>query len=205
MKKILLFALLSVFVIASCKKKEPNPSTVVTASYPKITFSQQYYSVPVGSVRPLVQATAYDSFYKQSLRIITIDSSINTFVPGFYTGTIYAQNQYGFVTYANYYVAVTNVSDIQDLSGHWKQFTPNDSFSTNIVKLATGLYSTSNVDGVNVFTNPTGVVSDYFVAIDASDIIFANSGYIGTVIDNPAPGVDTIRYTTATGMVTFTH
>lgn len=195
---------MSLLVVSSCKKKEYNPSTVVTASFPKITFTTKYYSIGVGTVRPVVQATAYDSFYKQSCKLITVDSAINTFVPGFYTGTVWAQNQYGYVTYGTYYVAVTNVSSSMDLSGHWIQSPTNDSISTNVVKLANGLYTSDNVNGVNIYTDAADIVKDYFVVTGNTTIAFA-SGNTGTLSYVALPGVSSMSYSTPTGSVVFSR
>ncbi len=38
MKKVLLLSLLSILIISSCKKKDHNVSTVVTASFPTIVL-----------------------------------------------------------------------------------------------------------------------------------------------------------------------
>ena len=202
MKKILLFTVLSLFVFAACKKQQDNPSTVITASYPKITFAQKYYSIPLGTVRPEVQATAYDSFYKETVRIITFDSTINNFVPGVYMATLLAQSSHGYATLDTYYVAVTNVANTMDLSGNWNQVPVNDSTSTTIVKLANGLYSSNNVNGVNLYTDPTNVVYDLFAVTTNTTIVFL-SGNTATLTYNASPLVSTMSYTTPSGIVTF--
>jgi hypothetical protein len=206
MKKILLLSIFSLLVVAACKKKEYNPSTVVTASFPKITVTQRYYSIPVGGVRPIVQATAYDPFYQKSLPIVTIDSSINNFVAGFYTGFITSQNQYGYVSSEPYYVAVTNISPLLDLSGRWIQSTLNDSFSTDITRVpsANGLYFSNNVNGVNYFTDTTNIVGGYFVVTSPTTLIFDN-GTPGTLVFVPIPGDTTMSYITPNGPITFSH
>ena len=198
MKRIFLLSILSLLVISACKKVENNPNTVVTASFPKITYTQQFYSVNVGGVRPTVQATAYDKFYNQNCKIITIDSNVNTFVPGIYTATIYASNSYGFTTYSNYYVAVTSVASSMDLSGKWIQAPGNDSTATIVTKLANGFYSSNNVDGVNIFLAPSLQVSDYFVVTSNTNILF-NSGNTATLAYVALPGVSSMSYTSSTG------
>ena len=189
---------MSLLVISACKKVENNPSTVVTASFPKITFTSKYYSINVGGVRPTVLATAYDTFYKQSCKIVTIDSNVNTFVPGIYKATIYASNTYGFTTYASYYVAVTSVASTMDLSGKWIQAAGNDSTATIVTKLANGFYSSNNVDGVNIFLAPSLQVSDYFVVTSNTNILF-NKGTTATLTYVALPGVSTMSYTSSTG------
>jgi len=192
-------------MIGACKRQQDNPSTVVTASYPTIIFGQKYYSITVGSVRPTVNATAYDSFYKQSCQIVTIDSTIHNFVPGVYRGVIYATGQYGYTTYDTYYVAVTGVSAAlsAQLAGHWMQNPLNDSISTNVTELATGLYSSSNVNGVNIYTNPTGVVYDLFALTSNTTIQFFTSGTVGTLSYTAIAGDTTMSYATPTGSVVF--
>jgi hypothetical protein len=103
------------------------------------------------------------------------------------------------VSIDTYYVAVTNVASSMDLSGHWIQFPSNDSFSTNITKLANGLYSSNNVDGVNFFLNTAGVIQDYFVVTSNTSFMFTSSGTVGTLSYVPLPGVSTMTYTSSTG------
>ncbi len=204
MKKIVLFSLLSALIITACKRQQDNPSTVVTASYPKITLTTKYYSIPVGAVRPTVAATAYDSFYKQSIQIVTIDSAIHNFVPGLYRGRVSATNQYGYTSYASYWVAVTGVSPAltDGIAGHWIQPALSDSFATNITMLANGLFLSSNVNGVNIYSNPTGVVADIFALTSNTTLVFS-SGRTGTLSYIPIAGDTTMTYATPTGSVTF--
>ena len=204
MKKIVIISVLSVFIFSACKRQQDNPSTVVTASYPKITMTEKYYSIPVGAVRPTVLATAYDTFYKVSVPIVTIDSAIHNFVPGLYEGTISATNQYGYSSYANYWVAVTGVSTAltSGIAGTWIQPALSDSFSTTITMLANGLFSSSNVNGVNIYTNPTGVVSDIF-ALTSNTTLEFSSGTTGTLTYIPVAGDTSMTYSTPTGSVTF--
>ena len=206
MKKIILFSVLSVFIITACKRQQDNPSTVVTASYPVIKLTTKYYSIPVGAVRPTVAATATDTFYKVSVPIVTIDSAIHNFTPGLYEGTITATNQYGYTSYAYYWVAVTGVSTAltSGLAGHWIQAALNDSFSTDITELANGLFSSSNVNGVNIYSNPTGVVKDIFALTSNTTIAFS-SGNTGTMNYIPIAGDTSMTYSTPSGSVTFSR
>jgi len=201
MKKILLLAVLSIIIIPACKKQQNNPSIVVTASFPTITLSAKYYSIPVGGLHPTVQATAYDSFYHESCKIVTIDSGINSFVAGFYTGYITAKNLYGFVSYDTYYVAVTNISGALDISGTYT--TPsNDSITTVVSRLATGFYSTSNYSAVNSITNASAATSALFVITSGTTIVF-NDGTPGILGLIPVLDDTTFSYNTAAGSVTF--
>jgi hypothetical protein len=213
MKKILLFTVLLTMVIASCKKKVNNPSITVTASFPTITFTPtMYFSIPVGGALPSNIATAYDSFYKQTLSVILIDSGVHNLVPGLYTGVATAKSQYGYVTNATYYVAVTNISGTENLSGNWYQIPPlpGDSTATMVAQLANGFYSTSNVTGVNTVTDPADVTPAIFAVINDTTIQFGPS--VAGTITSPTGTLNTtmhvlgdtsMTYATAAGTLTF--
>jgi len=204
MKKIILLSLLALAVYSSCRKMQDNPSITVTASFPLITFQQQYYSIPVGGVRPTVLATAIDTFYKQTCKIVTIDSNVNTLVPGLYTAQVSAQNKYGYVSYANYYVAVTSVSDALDLSGVYTN-PLNDSITAVVYKLATGLFYISNYNGVNNVSNAAGITPGYFAVTNltsANNMSFT-TGVTGTLSLVAVAGDTALVYNTSVGAVDF--
>lgn len=177
MKKILLFAVLLTMVIASCKKKITNPSITVTVSFPTINFTSgtSYYSIPVGGALPAGIATAYDSFYKENLSVVLIDSGVNNLVPGIYTAVATATSKYGYVKDTTYYVAVTSFTGSLNLSGNWYQIpllSGGDSTATTVQLLANGFYSTSNVIGANTFTDAANVLSALFVVTSDTTILF---------------------------------
>lgn len=204
MKKIFLLSFLSVVAFISCKKNQDNPSITVTASFPKITFQQQYYSIPVGGVRPTVLATAYDTFYKQTCKVVTIDSNVNTLVPGLYTAEVTAQNKYGYVSYANYYVAVTSVPDALDISGIYTD-PLNDSITAVVYKLTTGLFSISNYNGANNVSDPSGLTTGMFAVTNltsANNMSFT-TGITGTLSLVAVAGDTALVYTTSAGAVDF--
>jgi len=214
MKKIFLFAVLLTIVIASCKKKQNNPSITVTVSYPTITFAPtMYFSIPVGGALPSNIATAYDSFYRQSLSVVLIDSSVHNLVPGLYTAIATATSKYGYISNSTYYVVVTNVSTTEDLSGNWYQIPlpmGGDSTATNVQKLANAFYSTSNVTGVNMVTDPVDVTPAIFAVINDTTIQFGPS--VAGSITSPTGilytgthvlGDTTMTYATAAGTLVF--
>lgn len=181
MKKLLILSILAVGVIAGCKKKDSLVSQVVTVSYPTVTItSGQYFSFPVGG-GPLpsansITATAYDSFYRQSLPVVVDASTLTNLSPGLYIATVSAKNKYGFVGYNYVYVAITNVSDTMDLSGlYWRAGVPggNDSANpANVYKLARGLYMTDNVGGVDTGTQKASVIPAVFAVTSLSTLDF---------------------------------
>ena len=182
MKKILIFSLLVSVLASSCKKDPGDPSITVTAYTTVITVSgDQYYSIPVGGNLPSVTATAYDTFYDAGrhhpLAVVQDASSLDNTTPGLYTITLSASNQYGFVTHKSVYVAVTNESAALDISGTYiRTVSPaNPNRVAHITKLATGMFMTDNVGGVDVTDPTTGAkVSAVFVAIDDATIDFGS-------------------------------
>jgi hypothetical protein len=171
MKKIILLSLLSVALFIGCKKKDKVGSMVVTASFPTVSITgSQYYSIPVGGTFPTINATAYDSFYKQSYATVIDQSTVNNNVPGLYAVSVSAKNQYGYVGYTTVFVAVTNVSDSLNLAGFYLRGA-NPAFVT---KLARGLFMTSNVGGDDTATQASSVIPAVFAVTSDSTIDFGS-------------------------------
>jgi hypothetical protein len=209
MKKILLIAVLFSIAIASCIKKDATTSTVVTASYPTISFlNGQYFSVNLNAPYPTVTISATDSFYNPCDTVV-IDSAIHTNAAGLYVGTASAKNAKGFISYANFYVAVTNVSPQMNLAGNWypsSGFVILDSGAAKITKLANGLYMTNNIGAVNIYTADSLMVSGIFAVTDLTTIVFPanNTNYVSPGTLSMLPGDTTITYMSSTGQtITF--
>lgn len=188
MKKILLLSVVAVLAYAGCKKKENTVSTLVTVSYPTITIqTPKYYSFPVGggplptstpnAVNSII-ATAYDSFYHQKITPVIDVSHLSNLAPGLYVATLSAKNSYGFIGYAYVYVAITSVPDTMDISGtYWGVVAPADTSKRNatiVSKVATGLYTTSNVAGVDTGTAKTSVIPAVFAVTSSTTIDFGS-------------------------------
>lgn len=175
MKKIFLLAILAGVAFAGCKKKESTVSVVYTYSAPIITIAgAQYYSIPVGGALPTISATAYDTFYLESYPVILDQSKLDNLTPGLYTVLATAKNRYGMTGTKSVYVAVTGVSDTLDVSGWYiRNATPGR--AAHITKLATGMFMTDNVGGVDTSDATTGAkISAVFVATSLTDIDFGS-------------------------------
>ena len=115
MKKIVIVFVLAVIATVGCKKKDNTVSMVVTASTPIVTITgPQYFSIPVGGSLPTIAATAYDTFYRQTLPVVIDQGGLDNTTPGLYSVTASAKNKYGYIGSASVYVAVT--SQLQPLS-----------------------------------------------------------------------------------------
>ena len=173
MKRILIVSALIAVAFASCKKKVSQVSTIVTASYPTVTISSaRFISIPVGGVLPDVNAviaTAYDSFYNESVPVVIDGSNLSNLAPGLYTISVSARNKYGYKGYSNVYVAVTDVHDTVDISGtYWRN---DDTLrAATVTRVSRGLYHTSNLGGVDTSGQPATVIPGYFVMIDDNTI-----------------------------------
>ena len=160
---------------ASCKKTPNDPSITVTVSYPTITVSgAQYYSIPVNGTLPSISATAYDSFYNESCAVVLDLSTLDATTPGLYAVTASAANKYGFVGYKTVYVGVTNEPASLDISGTYIRLATAGRVA-NVTKVATGMFQTDNVGGVDI-TNPgTGAsVTAVFVVTSDTTIDFGS-------------------------------
>ena len=167
MKKILIASFFGVVTFAACKKKEDTVSRLISVSYPTVHItSQKYFSFPVGG-GPMpnantIIATAYDSFYHESIKPVIDASKLSSIVPGLYIATVSAKNSYGFIGYDYVYVAITNMNDTTDISGPYVNPVYND--TVHVTKLAAGLYRTDNVAGLpNAAFNSKLIVPGYFV------------------------------------------
>ncbi len=173
MKKIIIFSLLMSVGFASCKKDPGNPSLTVTVSYPTITLTgAQYYSIAVGGNLPSIAATAYDSFYRESDAVVMDLSSLDASTPGLYAVTASATNKYGFVGNKTVYVGVTNEPSTFDISGTYIRLATAGCVA-HVTKVATGMFLTDNVGGVDITVPSTGAaVPAVFVVTSDSTIDF---------------------------------
>lgn len=145
MKKIILF-FACIALLASCRKRDENVSTVEVVSYPTITLSgDQYFSIPVGGTLPTIAATAYDSFYNEVCDVTYDASVIDNTTPGLYSVPMASKNHFGFIGRTSVYVAVTDIADSIDLSGTYVRGATGG--TANVSKVARGLYETDNVGG----------------------------------------------------------
>ena len=194
MKKIFLFSVLFAIVAASCKKNPGDPSITVTASFPTITFiSGNHFAIPKGGTLPSGAsiATAYDSFYKVSCPIVVIDSTVHALVPGLYKATATAQNKYGYVSSATYYVAVTDLPNGNlNLAGVYQLSGGGTYFENDISPYVSDYYLMNNFAGDSTGMGSTAL----FALINDSTIAFtgANYGLTGTL--GLAVGDTTISY-----------
>ena len=199
MKKIIILSFAAVIAVAGCKKQHTTISNVVTASYPKVTItSSPYVSIPVGGTFVPPTATAYDSFYRQSLSVVKDLGALDNTTPGLYVIAYTAKSQYGFTGSAYVYVAVTNVSDTMDLTGLYYR----GSNPAYITKLARGLYETSNVGGDDSITQASSVLPAFFAVTSDTTLDFGtqttSAGTLtasqGTVSYSPPHSDTTISY-----------
>ena len=212
MKKIFLglcsVVLMSVLILPSCRKKYNDVSVEVTVSYPIIKLlNGQYYSINVGGVLPAtnVIASAYDTFYKQNCPVVVDFTQTDNLLPGIYPIYVSAKNQYGFVSYDTVWLGVTNISDSLNLSGTWiNNVTPSE--YTIVNKVANGMFTMTNLFGVDVVASPSLLQPSFFLVTSTTAAVFpstAPSLYSNSATLNLAPYDTTLVYqTTYTGAVT---
>ncbi len=174
MKRILILSVLLVVFAASCKKDQGDPSTPRTVSYPTITLTgAQYYSIAVNGALPSIAATAYDSFYNEVCPVLLDLSTLDNTTAGLYAVTASAKNKYGMTSYQTVYVGVTNEPSTLDISGvYWRLATSTR--VSNISKVATGMFLTDNVGGVDIVSQAGSVVSAVFVVTSDTTLDFGS-------------------------------
>jgi hypothetical protein len=186
MRKVLILSLFAALGAVACKKKVGTASQVVTASYPTVTItSGQYFTFPVGG-GPLpdvnsIIATAYDSFYHESLPVVIDASTISNLTPGLYVATVSARNRFGYKGYANVYVAITDIPDTVDISGlYLKQNSPL--MPTTITKVSRGMFLTSNVAGADTGKQKNGIMPGVFALTSPSTLSLTTQRSGGAVL-----------------------
>lgn len=161
MKKTIFISMMAALAVAGCKKKEATISTSHNYSVPVITMpGTMYYSIPVGGVLPVIEATAYDSFYHEDCAVVFDQTELDNTTPGVYVVTATAKNQYGMAASKKLLVAVTSISADINLAGIYRNDATDD--TVNLTRLANGFYMTDDVAG-NGAGDTSHVVPAYFV------------------------------------------
>jgi len=198
MKKLFIFSAFAALAFAGCKKKEATISTLHNYSVPTILLPEgHYYSIPVGGVLSITDATAYDSFYNEVCTVVYDLSSLDNTIPGAYEVLAQAKNKYGMLATKKIYVAVTDIPETLILSGKYLRVATDDTVTVSM--LANGFYQTSDV-AANGAGDTTHVISGYFV--QTSDVALSMPkqaskfgtfyGTGGTI--NLSPGDTTLEY-----------
>ena len=205
MKKILLCAALLSLMVTSCKKKENDPSKVVTVSFPVITLKSNYFVISVGNSLPSPSAvgSAKDTFYNTSVNLLLVDSTVNFLVPGVYQATASAQSKNGFISYQTYFVVVTSFrsGEVPNLAGNY-YLAPSGFNNTTVTADSSVFYTMSNFNAANTTTG--SLVSANFAVITDSTFAFtdANLGFTGAF--SLATGDTTITYAPSGTPITYT-
>jgi hypothetical protein len=172
MRKLLILSLFAAISFSACKKEKTSVSNLYTYSTPTIIVTgAQYYSIPVGGALPTIAATAYDSFYHEDCTVLLDQSTLDNTKAGLYVVNISARNKYGMQGTKSIYVAVTDIDAAVDISGQYKR--TSNSVLVNVTKLATGLYMTDNVGGVDSIASPSSasaVLPAFFVQTSLTDL-----------------------------------
>lgn len=184
MKKKLIILASSIFGIlilltTGCKKEE-FPSKVVEVSHPTVTvLGDPVVILNVGDTYTDQGATYYDSLYGDNGTIST-STQVNTSEEGFFIVTYSATNQYGFEGSGTRLVAVTEASDLLDVSGNYLRTATGG--EAVVSKVGRGVFYSDNVGGLAaingvyfMFTaDSTMIIPDQFLA---------NYGVLASFID----------------------
>jgi hypothetical protein len=198
MKKLFIFSAFAALAFAGCKKKETTISTLHNYSVPTILLPEgHFYSIPVGGVLSITDATAYDSFYNEVCTVVYDQSSLDNTIPGAYEVLAQAKNKYGMLATKKIYVAVTDIPETINLAGKYLRVATDD--TVMVTMLANGLYQTSDV-AANGASDITHVITGHFV--QTSDVALSMptqeskfGSFFGTNgVVNMIPGDTTLEY-----------
>ncbi len=195
MKKILIALVLGAVAYTGCKKKEGIVSQIVTVSIPVVTITgDQYFSMHVGDPLPTVTAVAYDTFYRDSLPVLVDYDGVDVTEPGLYAIKASAKNRNGHVGVSQVYIAVTEVSDLMDLTG-WYSRLGVGARSARITKVGRGIYTTSNLGGVDTTDASTGAVISAVFAVTSDTTVSFGKQYVNN------NGVSTLLHTASESLM----
>lgn len=169
--KILLLSVAGLVIFLGACKKEPKiVSQVVRVQYPLLVLNgAEYVSIMVGGSFTDPGAKMYDSITGiWTDPLAPTQSAVDPNTPGMYPIVYEGTNKYGFKSQIVRWVAVTNISASEDISGLYKR-TANGS-PMNVTKIATGIYSVDNIGGVNGI--PEYIYPLYFVQLSDSTVDF---------------------------------
>lgn len=190
MKKILLaLPLLALLATVGCNKTDDDVSQIVTVSYPTISFNGgAFYSINVGGSVPTIAATSYDSVLGESYPVtVTGQEDVDNTTPGLYIIQANAKNKYAYSQTENILIAVTDISDAEDVSGLYVRAATGG--EVHVEKLARGLYSLDNLGGVGA-SSTSLFFPVYFVQTDDSTFILPVQETVqGTVSVKDANGI----------------
>jgi len=171
---IVAFAIIS---IAACKKVTTDSvSESLRVSAPEIKLNgPQYVSINVGGTYTDQGATAKDTMYTVVGGVSFDASGVDASTPGLYPVVYRVKNDKGFETVTTRFVAVTNISATEDISGFYRRAGTNGPM--NVSKVTRGIYKTDNAGGVAlagsnpVTANPQFLFDTYFVQLNDSSLL----------------------------------
>lgn len=166
--KLTLIAIAACSLLYACNEDETPVSKMVRVQYPAITMNGgQFVTINVGGAYNDGGAVSFDSINNSSSNLVPVQSDVDPTTPGLYPVIFEAENSYGFKTQSVRWVAVTNVSANEDISGVYAR--TSNGVEASITKKARGIYATDNVGGVG--GNPPYIFPVYFVQLDDSTVV----------------------------------
>lgn len=171
-------ALALALALAGCRKDPEAVSETVTVDYPVITLKgDKYVSIGIGGSFNDPGASMFDKFTNTNTDIQPSQSDVDVNTPGMYPIIYEGTNKYGFKSTAVRWVAVTEVSANEDISGLYLRNI--NASPMNVNKVATGIYKVDNIGGVNGV--PEYIYDMYFVQTSDTTVNFpAQPGPFGT-------------------------
>lgn len=171
-----MMALLLISVVACKKITTDKVSEEDKVSAPVITLNgPQYVSINVGGTYTDQGATAKDTMYTVVGGVSFDASGVDASTPGLYPVVYRVKNDKGFETVTTRFVAVTNISATEDISGFYRR--TGTSGPMNVSKVTRGIYKTDNAGGVAaagsnpVTANPQFLFDTYFVQLNDSSLL----------------------------------
>jgi Domain of unknown function (DUF5011) len=202
-KNILTLILLTVVVLAGCKKETTaDVSKSVKVSYPSIALNgNALVTIAVGASYTDAGAKLTDDITGAVSDIQPTASNVNTATPGLYVVTYSASNANGFETTASRLVAVTSVNNPINREGTYLRTATG--VNCFITKIANGVYKLQNPPGfsgspntivymvetaMNVYSAPAQPTD--FGTMSVININFTATGVTWNVV-NPGFGTGT--------------
>ncbi len=177
MKKIFAILTITILAVTACRK-DKTVSHVVTVPTVKVN-GDKFITINVGGTVPEDAGATIinDEALSGGNSIMASENNVDVNTPGIYYMLYQTQTKNGYTVGAARYIAVTNYTDAEDLSGTYIR-TANDA-PVEVTRKSRALYENNDMGGAGL--------SDaiYFAVINDSTIVAGPeySETIGTVID----------------------
>ena len=197
-RKLILPFFILVVMVAACKKKNEDPSLVVSHIPRMVILGAPIISTSVGGSLPAeAGANLFDEDGKSTFIASPSSNNVDLSKPGFYSSTYKVTTKYGYTPSASRLVLVSSANASTDLSGQYARSTNGQII--NLTKKGPGLYVVDNIGGVKgsadfIFDVYIGFPTDLTVSVPTQSTPLGDLRCDKASYSPGAGGIDTLRW-----------